>query len=30
MHEVDCRSPDEIIVGEIISWRVQKVTLRAN
>jgi len=25
---MDCRNPNEIIVAEIESWRVQKVTLK--
>ena len=28
VHMMDCRNPDEIIVGEIESWRVQKLMLR--
>ncbi len=27
-HMLDCRNPDEIIVGEIESWRVQKLILK--
>jgi streptogramin lyase len=27
-HELDCRNPNEILVAEITSWRVQKVFLR--
>ena len=27
VHEVDCRNPNEIYVGEITNWRVQKLTL---
>src|SRR5215467_12391749 len=27
VHMMDCRNPDEIIVGEIESWRVQKLIL---
>ncbi len=26
-HELDCRNPNEILVAEITSWRVQKITL---
>jgi type IV secretory pathway ATPase VirB11/archaellum biosynthesis ATPase len=26
---IDCRNPNEIIVGEIESWRVQKLILKA-
>jgi len=26
-HMMDCRNPDEMIVGEIESWRVQKLML---
>jgi DNA-binding beta-propeller fold protein YncE len=29
-HELDCRSPNEIVVGEITNWRVQKLTLHSN
>jgi hypothetical protein len=28
VHMMDCRNPDEIIVGEIESWRVQKFILQ--
>jgi hypothetical protein len=28
VHMMDCRNPDEIIVGEIESWRVQKLLLK--
>ena len=28
-HMLDCRNPNEIIVGEIESWRVQKLILKA-
>jgi sugar lactone lactonase YvrE len=28
VHMMDCRNPDEIVVGEIESWRVQKLVLR--
>jgi hypothetical protein len=27
VHEIDCRNPNEILVGEITNWRVQKLTL---
>jgi hypothetical protein len=27
VHMMDCRNPNEIIVGEIESWRVQKLVL---
>ncbi len=27
VHEIDCRNPNEIYVGEITNWRVQKLTL---
>jgi hypothetical protein len=27
VHMMDCRNPDQIIVGEIESWRVQKLML---
>jgi hypothetical protein len=26
-HELDCRNPNEILVAEITSWRVQKIFL---
>ena len=29
VHMMDCRNPNEIIVGEIESWRVQKLILKA-
>jgi len=28
VHMMDCRNPDEIVVGEIESWRVQKLILK--
>jgi len=28
IHEMDCRNPNELLVGEITNWRVQKLTLR--
>jgi DNA-binding beta-propeller fold protein YncE len=28
VHEMDCRSENELYVGEAINWRVQKVTLK--
>ena len=28
VHEIDCRRENEILVGEITNWRVQKLTLR--
>jgi len=27
VHEIDCRNPDELYVGEITNWRVQKLVL---
>jgi hypothetical protein len=30
VHEIDCRNPNEILVGEITNWRVQKLTLHAS
>jgi sugar lactone lactonase YvrE len=30
VHTMDCRNPNEIVVGEIESWRVQKLLLRAD
>lgn len=29
VHDVDCRNENEILVGEIVSWRAQKLTLGA-
>ena len=29
VHMIDCRNPNEIIVGEIESWRAQKLILKA-
>ena len=29
VHEIDCRNPDALYVGEITNWRVQKLALRA-
>jgi sugar lactone lactonase YvrE len=28
VHEIDCRNENELYVGEITNWRVQKLTLR--
>ena len=28
VHMLDCRNPNEIIVAEIESWRVQKIVLK--
>ena len=28
VHEIDCRNENDIFVGEITNWRVQKLTLR--
>jgi hypothetical protein len=30
VNQIDCRSENELLVGEIGNWRVQKVTLHAN
>jgi len=30
VHEIDCRNPNEIFVGELTNWRVQKITLHAS
>lgn len=30
VHEIDCRHENELYVGEITSWRVQKLVLRPN
>jgi hypothetical protein len=27
VHEIDCRNPNELYVGEITNWRVQKLKL---
>jgi hypothetical protein len=27
VHEIDCRTDNEILVGELTNWRVQKLTL---
>ena len=29
VNQMDCRNPNELYVGELINWRVQKVSLRA-
>jgi hypothetical protein len=28
IHQMDCRTPDELYVAEITAWRVQKIRLR--
>jgi hypothetical protein len=28
VNEIDCRNPNELLVGEELNWRVQKITLR--
>ena len=28
-NSIDCRNENELLVGEVTNWRVQKVTLRA-
>jgi len=28
VHEIDCRNPNELYVGEITNWRVQRLSLR--
>jgi hypothetical protein len=28
VHEIDCRNENELLVGEITNWRVQKLSLR--
>jgi hypothetical protein len=30
VHEIDCRNANEIYVGEITNWRVQKLSLHPN
>ena len=27
VNQIDCRKPNELMVGELINWRVQKLTL---
>lgn len=29
VHDIDCRNENEILVGEIVAWRAQKITLGA-
>ena len=29
VHEIDCRDPNGILVGELTNWRVQKLMLKA-
>ena len=29
VNAIDCRSENELLVGELANWRVQKITLRA-
>src|ERR1051325_5394150 len=26
VNEIDCRNPNELLVGEVLNWRVQKLT----
>jgi hypothetical protein len=28
VNAIDCRSENELLVGEVMNWRVQKLTLR--
>jgi len=28
VNQMDCRNPNELIVGEVLNWRVQKLTLK--
>ncbi len=30
VNSIDCRSENELFVGELTNWRVQKITLRAS
>ncbi len=30
VHELDCRNPNEVFVGELTNWRAQKITLHPN
>lgn len=27
-HEIDCRNENSLLVGEVINWRMQRVTLK--
>ena len=29
VNSIDCRNENELLVGELLNWRVQKVTLRS-
>jgi hypothetical protein len=29
VNSIDCRSENELLIGELSNWRVQKLTLRA-
>ena len=29
VNSIDCRNENELLIGEMINWRVQKVTLKA-
>jgi hypothetical protein len=28
VNEIDCRNPNELLVGELTNWRVQRIRLR--
>jgi hypothetical protein len=28
VNEIDCRNPNTLYVGEVMNWRVQRITLR--
>ena len=28
VNQIDCRNPNELLVGEVLNWRVQRVTLK--
>jgi DNA-binding beta-propeller fold protein YncE len=30
VNSIDCRNPNQLYIGEIMNWRVQKLTLRSN
>jgi len=30
VNSIDCRSENELLIGELSNWRVQKVTLKAS
>ena len=28
VNQIDCRNPNELVVGEVLNWRVQRVSLK--